>query len=70
MCSKDTRKVIYSSGGNDTETDFVLVGKKIKKYLRDGKVIPGELQHRQMVVDVEEQELKLVKKSKRMRWRM
>ena len=25
---KDKRKVTYSSGGNDTEIDFVLVGKE------------------------------------------
>ena len=43
----------YSSGGNDTEIDFVLVGKEKRKYLRDVKVIPGELQHRIVVVDVE-----------------
>ena len=55
---RDERKVTYSSGGNDTEIDFVLVGKEKRKYLRDVKVIPGELQHRLMVVDVEERKLK------------
>ena len=35
---KDKRKVTYSSGGNDTEIDFVLVGKEKKKYLRDVKM--------------------------------
>ena len=35
------------------------------------KVIPGKLQHRLVVVDVEEQQLKKsVKKSKRVRWRV
>ena len=35
------------------------------------KVIPGKLQHRLVVVDVEEQKLKKsVKKSKRVRWRV
>ena len=49
----------------------VLVGKEKRKYLRDVKVIPGELQRRQVVVDVEEQKLKQsVKKSKRVRWRV
>ena len=55
---KDKRKVTYSSGGNDTDIDFVLVGKEKRKYLRDVKVIPGELQHRLVVVDVEKQKLK------------
>ena len=68
---KDKRKVTYSSGGNDTEIDFVLVGKEKRKYLRDVKVIPTELQHRLLVVDVEDQKLKKsVKKSKRVRWRV
>ena len=59
----------YSSGGNDTEIDFVLVGKEKRKYLRDVKVIPGELQHRLVVVDMEEQKLKKsMKKSKRVTW--
>ena len=67
----DKKKVTYSSGGNDTEIDFVLVGKEKRKYLRDVKVIPGELQHRLVVVDVEEQKFKKsVKKSKRVRWRV
>ena len=55
---KDKRKVTYGSGGNDTEITFVLVGKEKRKYLIDVKVIPGELQHRLVVVDVEEQKLK------------
>ena len=42
----------YSAGGNGTEIDFVLVGKENKKYLRDVKVIPGELQHRLVVTDL------------------
>ena len=68
---KDKRKVTYSSGGNDTEINFVVVGKKKRKYLRDVKVIPEKLQHRLVVVDVEEQKLKKsVKKSKKVRWRV
>ena len=65
---KNERNVTYSSGRNDTEIDFVLVGKKRRKYLRDVKVIPGELQHRLVVVDVEKSKLKKSgKKSKRVR---
>ena len=30
---KDERKVTYSSGRNDTEIDYVLVGKEKRKYL-------------------------------------
>ena len=65
------RKVTCSSGGNDAEIDFVLVGKEKIKYLRDVKVIQGELQHRLVVVDVEKRKLKKSgKKSKWVRWRV
>ena len=47
------RKEMYSTGENGTEMDFVLVRKGNRKYLRDVKVIPGELQHR-LVVEGEE----------------
>ena len=68
---KEKRKVTYSSGGNNTEIDLVLVRKEKRKYLRDVKVIPGELKHRLVVVVVEEQKLKKsVKKSKRVRRRV
>ena len=47
----DKRKTTYSAGGCGTEIDFVLVGEKYRKYKRDVKVIPRELQHRMVVVD-------------------
>ena len=62
---KGRRKVTYSSGGNDTEIDFVLVGNNNRKYIRDVKVIPGELQHRLLVVDVEKRKLKKLVKKRR-----
>ncbi|XP_068692885.1 uncharacterized protein [Montipora foliosa] len=39
----EKRKVTYSAGENETEIDFVLVGKGNRKFLRDVKVIPGVL---------------------------
>ena len=39
---KEQRKITYSMGGNETEFDFVLVGKNNRKYLRDVKAIPWE----------------------------
>uniref|UniRef100_A0A0L8HI00 Endonuclease/exonuclease/phosphatase domain-containing protein n=1 Tax=Octopus bimaculoides TaxID=37653 RepID=A0A0L8HI00_OCTBM len=42
---KQKRKVTFSTGGNETEIDFMLVGRKNRKYLRDVKATPGELQH-------------------------
>ena len=50
----------YSSGGNGTEIDFVLVGKGNRKYLRDVKVIQGELQHRLVITDLVKTKVKKV----------
>ena len=43
-----------------TEIDFVLVGKENRKYLRDVKFIPGELQHRLVVMDLVKKKVKKV----------
>ena len=48
----EKRKLRYSSGENETEIDFVLVGKRHRKNPRDVKVIPGELHHRLVVMDL------------------
>ena len=55
---EDNRKVTYSAGGNGTEIAFVLVGKENRKYLRDVKVILGELQHRLVVTDLVKKKVK------------
>ncbi|XP_068728698.1 uncharacterized protein [Montipora capricornis] len=52
MLKGEKRKVTYSAGENETEIDFVLVEKGNRKYLKDAKVIPGELQHRLVVTDL------------------
>ena len=44
----EKRKVTYSAVGNESKIDFVLLGKVNRKYLRDVKVISGELQHIQV----------------------
>ena len=54
------RKVTVSAWGNETEIDFVLVEKGNRRYLRDMKVIPGELQHRWVVVDLVKKKVKKV----------
>ena len=46
------RKITYSAGGCGTEIDFVFVGEKYRKYISDVKVIPQELQHRLVVVNL------------------
>ena len=46
---KEQRKITYSMSGNETEIDFVLVGKNNRKYVKDVKAIPWELQHRPVV---------------------
>ena len=54
------RKVTYSARENEAEIDFVLVGKGNRKYLRDVKVIPGDIQHRLVVVDLVNKKVKNV----------
>ena len=56
----DKRKITYSASGCGTEIDFVLVGEKYRKYIRDVKVIPWELQHRMVVVNLDKKVLKKV----------
>ena len=64
----------FSTGGNETEIDFVLVGKDSRKYLRDVKTIPGELQHRLVVADLDKKKLKKVVRKgaveRRMVWKL
>ena len=45
-------------GGNETEIDFVLVGKNNRKYLKDVKTIPFELQHQLVVTGLNKKKLK------------
>ena len=56
----DKRKITYSASGCKTEIDFVLVGEKYRKCIRDVKVIPWKLQHRLVVVDLDKKVLKNV----------
>ena len=60
----EKRKVTYSAGKNKTEIDILLVGKGNRKYLRDVKVIPGELQHRLVVTDLVKKRMKKVVRKK------
>jgi len=59
---KNARYLTFSAGANETEIDFVLVSKENRKYLRDVKVIPWELQHRLLVVDVDKRKQEKVMK--------
>ena len=59
------KKIIYSDGGCETKIDFALVGEKYGKYIRDLKVIPWELQHRLVVVDLDKKVLKKVVRKQR-----
>ena len=64
---KEKRKVTYSSGGNETEIDFVLVEKESRKFLKDVKVIPWKLQHKLVVFQVKKKNLF---KNMKMKWNM
>ena len=41
FCKADKKKITYSVGGCETEIDFVIVGEKHRKYIRDVQVIHG-----------------------------
>ena len=60
---KEQRKITNSMGGNETEIDFVLVGRNNRKYLKDVKVIPWELQHRLVATNIDKRKLKKVVKN-------
>ena len=47
----EKRKITLKSGNNESEI-FILVSKEKRKFLKDVKVIPWELQHRLQVADV------------------
>ena len=51
----DNKLITFSSGGNQTQIDYILVRPSDKKMVRDVKVIPGEeafTQHRLVVCDL------------------
>ena len=54
---KEKKKVTYSANCNETEIDFVLMGKKSRKFLKDVNVIPWELQHKLVVIEVKTENL-------------
>ena len=50
---KEQRKIIHSMSGNETEIDFVLVGKNNRKYFKNVKAISWEFQHRLVITDID-----------------
>ena len=68
---KRKKNVTYSSSGNETEIDFVLVEKENSKFLKDVTVIFWEVQHRLVVLDVKKENLfKRIKVKRNMQWRV
>ena len=64
----DKKKITFKSGNNESEIDFILISKENRKHLKDVKIIPWELQHRLLVVDVDKRKLnKVVKKEPRVK---
>ena len=57
---KEQRKIPYSTDGNETEINFVLVIKNNRKYSKNVKAIRWELQHRLVVTDIDKRKLKKV----------
>ena len=71
MVKKGEKEEDYSSGGNKTEIDFVLVEKESRKFLKDIKVIPWELQNRLVIVDIKKKNLfKHIKIKQNVQWRV
>ena len=54
---KEKRQMTYSSDGNETKIDFVLVKKESRKFLKDVKMIPWKLQYRLIIVDAKKENL-------------
>ena len=65
FCKANKRKITYSAGGCETEIDFVLVVEKYRKYVRGMKMIPWELQHGLVVVDLNKKVLKKIVRKQR-----
>ena len=40
----DKRKIMFKSGNNEAEINFILVSKENRKHLKDVEVIPWDLQ--------------------------
>ena len=54
----DKKKITYGSGCNESEINFSIIGNVDSKYLKNVKVITGELQHNLVVVDIDRKGLK------------
>ena len=61
----DKRKITYSADECGKEIDFVLMGGVYRKYIKDVKVIPWELQHKLVVVDLDKKALKKIVRKER-----
>ena len=61
----DKRKITYSAGRCETGIDFVLERERYRKYMRDVKVIPCELQYRLVVLELDKKVLKEIVRKQR-----
>ena len=60
---KDSKRVIFNGRYSGTEIDFVLIKGRQRKFLKDVKVIEGELQHKLLKVVLDGKSLKNVRSS-------
>jgi len=52
FCKRKSQRITYTSGGNNTQVDYILCRGSMRKHLMDCKVIPGESvakQHKPLV---------------------
>ena len=54
----DKKKITYGSGYNESVIDFCIIGKVDHMFLKNVKVITGELQHDLVIVDVDKKQKK------------
>ena len=54
----DKKRLTYVSGCIKSEIDFCIMGKVDRKFMKNVKVITGELQHNLVVVDIDKKQRK------------
>ena len=52
----DKKKITYGSGCNESKIDLCMMGKVDRKFLKNLKVISGELLHNLVVADIDKKQ--------------
>ena len=57
---EDKKKVTFRMGKNETESDFVLIRKVLRRFTQNVKAIFGEFQHALLVADIDKMKIRNV----------